>query len=124
MDTSRKKSFDSSRHETTGQTTGQKIDNSERRRIGRIVHDERGNASLAWGDAPADYRRPVLEIESESSGLAIQKAPRTFDPYACATPAEKKKTAAAGPRKDLRKLSEWIKMMRELEERKRRGEVE
>ena len=98
--------------------------NSERRRIGRIVHDERGNASLDWRDAPADYRRPVLEIESESRGLAIQKAPRTFDPYACATAPEPKKAAAAGPRKDLRKLSEWIKMMRELEERKRRGETE
>jgi hypothetical protein len=120
METSRKKSFDSGRHETAGQAMG----NSERRRIGRIVHDERGNASLDWRDAPADYRRPVLEIESESSGLAIQKAPRTFDPYACATPPEQKKTAAAGPRKDLRKLSEWIKMMRELEERKRRGETE
>jgi hypothetical protein len=31
---------------------------------------------------------------------------------------------STGPRKDLRKLSEWIKMMRDLEERKRRGEVE
>src|SRR5260370_31167340 len=120
METSRKKSFDSGRHATTGQTTG----NGERRRIGRIVHDERGNATLDWRDAPADYRRPVLEIESESSGVAIQKAPRTFDPYACTTPPEQKKTAAAGPRKDLRKLSEWIKMMRELEERKRRGETE
>ena len=120
METSRKKSFDSGRHETTGQTAG----NNERRRIGRIVHDDRGNASLAWWDAPADYRRPVLEIESESSGLAIQKPTRTFDPYACATPPEPKKAAAAGPRKDLRKLSEWIKMMRELEERKRRGETE
>jgi hypothetical protein len=116
METSRKKSFDSGRHQTTGQTMGQTMGNSERRRI--------GNASLDWRDAPADYRRPVLEIESESSGLAIQKAPRTFDPYACATPPELKKTAAAGPRKDLRKLSEWIKMMRDLEERKRRGEVE
>jgi hypothetical protein len=120
MDTSRKKSFDSDRHETRGQAMG----NSERRRIGRIVHDERGNASLDWRDAPADYRRPVLEIESESSGLAIQKAPRTFDPYACATPPGPKKAAAAGPRKDLRKLSEWIKLMRDLEERKRRGEAE
>ncbi len=125
METSRKKSFDGGRHETTSQTTGQKkTENSERRRIGRIVHDERGNARLDWWDAPADYRRPVLEIESESHGLANQKAPRTFDPYACATPPEQKKTAAAGPRKDLRKLSEWIKMMRELEERKRRGEEE
>ena len=84
METSRKKSFDSGHHQTMGQTMG----NSERRRIGRIVHDERGNASLDWRDAPADYRRPVLEIESESHGLANQKAPRTFDPYACATPPE------------------------------------
>jgi hypothetical protein len=120
METSRKKSFVSERHEAAAP----KMDNSERRRIGRIVHDDRGNASLSWWDAPADYVRPVLEIESESSGLAIQKAPRTFDPYACATPVEKKKTVAAEPRKDLRKLSEWIKMMRELEERKRQGEVE
>jgi hypothetical protein len=120
METSRKKSFVSERHEAAAP----KMDNSERRRIGRVVHDERGNASLAWWDAPADYVRPVLEIESEPSGLAIQKAPRTFDPYACATPVEQKKTVAAGPRKDLRKLSEWIKMMRELEERKRQGEAE
>ena len=124
METSRKKSFDSGRNEAPGQTMGQTMGNSERRRIGRIVHDERGNASLDWRDAPANYRRPVLEIESEASGLAIQKAPRTFDPYACATPPEPKKAAAAGPRKDLRKLSEWIKLMRDLEERKRRGEVE
>jgi len=119
MDTSRKKSFDSGRHETAGQTMG----NNEWRRIGRIVHDERGNARLDWWDAPADYRRPVLEIESEPHGLAIQKAPQTFDPYARATPPEPSNKASA-PRKDLRKLSEWIKMMRDLEERKRRGEVE
>jgi hypothetical protein len=119
METSRKKSFDGGRHETAGQTMG----NSERRRIGRIVHDERGNASLDWSDAPADYRRPVLEIESESHGLAVQKAPVTFDPYARATPPAPS-SKASGPKKDLRKLSEWIKMMRELEERKRRGEAE
>jgi hypothetical protein len=119
METSRKKSFVSDRHEAAGQATG-----NERRRIGRIVHDDRGNARLDWWDAPADYHRPVLEIESESSGPAAQKTPRTFDPYACATPVEQNKATAAGPRKDLRKLSEWIKMMRELEERKRQGEVE
>ena len=112
MDTSRKKSFGTN-------TSG----NNERRRVGRIVHDDRGNATLDWWDAPADYHRPVLEIEADSHGLAIQKAPRTFDPYACAKPQERS-DKAQGPRKDLRKLSEWIKMMRELEERKRRGEVE
>jgi hypothetical protein len=114
MDNSRKKSFGWERQATT--TT------AERRRIGRIVHDDRGNKTVDWHDAPADYKRTVLEVEAESHGLAIQKAPRNFDPYARATPVEAKKDT--GPRKDLRKLSEWIKMMRELEERKLKGEME
>jgi hypothetical protein len=97
--------------------------NNERRRIGRIVHDDRGNARLDWWDAPADYKRPVLEIAGEDSNLALQKAPRTFDPYACTTPKEPTNKASKPP-KDLRKLSEWIKLMRELEERKARGEAE
>jgi len=95
---------------------------TERRRIARIVHDDRGNATVSYYDAPSDYKRQVLELESEPGALAIQKVPRTFDPYECATLPEPRK--ATGPKKDLKKLSEWIKMMRDLEERKRRGEVE
>jgi hypothetical protein len=114
MDNSRKKSFAAERQTATT--------SAERRRIGRIVHDDRGNKTVDWHDAPADYKRTVLEVEAEARGLAIQKAPRTFDPYACATPVESKKDT--GTRKDLRKLSEWIKMMRELEERKLKGEME
>jgi len=89
----------------------------ERRRIGRIVHDDRGNASVDWLNAPKDYRREVLELADAPGVLALEKAPRTFNPYECVKLPEPKKSAA--PRKDLRKLSEWIKMMRELEERKR-----
>jgi hypothetical protein len=89
----------------------------ERRRIGRIVHDDRGNASVDWRNAPSDHERQIFEIEEEPGVLSLKKAPRTFDPYASATLPERQKTMA--PRKDLRKLSEWIKMMRELEERKR-----
>jgi hypothetical protein len=114
MDNSSKKSFTSERQTATT--------SAERRRIGRIVHDDRGNKTVDWHDAPSDYTRTVLEVESASKGLAIQKAPRTFDPYACATPVEPKKNTDA--RKDLRKLSEWIKMMRDLEERKLKGEME
>jgi len=114
MQHSRKKSFDSDRNAAPA--------SAERRRIGRIVHDDRGNKTVDWRDAPADYKRQVLEVESEAGALAVQKAPRTFDPYACATPVESKKSTE--PRKDLRKLSEWIKMMRELEERKLKGEAE
>jgi hypothetical protein len=95
---------------------------TERRRIGRIVHDDRGNASVDWHDAPSDYERPVFEIDDEPGVLSIQKAPRSFNPYERTTPREPKKAAA--PRKDLKKLSEWIKMMRDLEERKRNGELE
>ncbi len=114
--------MDNSRKKSLAADVGAAPASAERQRIARIVHDDRGNKTVDWLDAPADYRRTVLEIEGESHGLAIQKAPRTFDPYARATPVETKK--AAGPRKDLRKLSEWIKMMRDLEERKRKGEVE
>lgn len=112
MDTFRKKSA------ATADTAAA---DTERRRIARIVHDDRGNATVNYYDAPSDYKRPVLEIESAPGRLAIQKAPRTFNPYECATPPEPKK--AAGPKKDLKKLSEWIKMMRDLEEKKRKGEI-
>jgi hypothetical protein len=115
MDTSRKKPLATARQSSD-------VTETERRRIGRIVHDDRGNASVDWRDAPPDYKRQVLEIESEPKTLAIQKAPPTFDPYSCGTLPEPKKAVA--PKKDLKKLSEWIKLMRELEERKRRGEME
>lgn len=93
---------------------------AERRRIGRVVHDERGNASVSWRDAPADHKRHVLEVLGEGS-LSL-KSDETFDPYA-RPKAEAKARVPSGNtmRTDLRKLSEWIKLMRELEERKRNG---
>jgi hypothetical protein len=120
MDNSRKKSSAADRH-SAPEAQAHGSSGPERRRVGRIVHDDRGNASVNWHDAPADYRRQVLEIESEEHGrgLQLQTKPRSFDPYASADAREPKKAAAP---KDLRKLGEWIKMMRELEERKRKGE--
>jgi hypothetical protein len=91
---------------------------AQRRRVGRVVHDDRGNASVSWRDAPKDFERPVLEVLGES-GLAI-KTDDSCDPYASRPAARKSGGAAA--RTDLRKLSEHIKKMRELEARKRRGE--
>jgi hypothetical protein len=78
---------------------------TERRRIGTVVHDDRGNASVSWRDAPADYERPGLSVKHEES----------YDPYA----RRETRKGGAGKRTDLRKLSEWIKQMRELEARKR-----
>jgi len=97
------------------------VSDAKRRRIGRIVHDDRGNGSVNWQDAPTGYKRQVFELEDPPRALAIQKSPRTFNPYETAVLPELKKPA--GPKKDLKKLSEWIKMMRDLEERKRRGEL-
>jgi hypothetical protein len=91
---------------------------AQRRRVGRVVHDDRGNASVSWRDAPKDYARPVLEVLGEP-GLSI-KSEDSCDPYARRLGT--RKSGGTGARTDLRKLSEHIKKMRELEARKRRGE--
>ncbi len=98
----------------------QDVPASERRRIGMVVHDDRGNASVDWRDAPSDYERPVLEVLG-NPGLSI-KHDETFDPYARRTARQPGGGAkSVTTRTDLRRLSEWIKMMRELEARKREG---
>jgi hypothetical protein len=112
MENSRKKALQVARTDSFG-------GDAERRRVSRIVHDDRGNASVDWLDAPSDYHRQVFEIEGEPGALSVQQRPRTFNPYECSTVPEPKKAMA--PKKDLRKLSEWIKMMRDLEEKKRTG---
>ena len=120
MDLSHKKTFTPRRSEVT--------EPAERRRVARIVHDDRGNASVKWHDAPSDYRRQVLELQADehrAGELSIEVAPQSFDPYSrnrLPEPPKKKPTGAPG-RTDLRKLSEWIKMMREREELKAKGEV-
>ena len=88
----------------------------ERRRIATVVHDDRGNASVKWGAASAEQERPVLEVLSDHS-LAVNTEEASYDPYARTRPRK----TNGGKRTDLRKLSEWIKQMRELEERKRNG---
>jgi hypothetical protein len=118
MDNSRKKQPVPVGHDQPNRATA--VD-TERRRIGRIVHDERGNASVDWHDAPSDYQRTKLEIAENPGPLSIQ-TPQTFNPYERTTVRDPK--AGNTTRKDLRKLSEWIKQMRELEERKRNADEE
>ena len=106
----------------TGPIPPDALPDAERRRIGTVVHDDRGNASVRWDDAPADYQRPVLELARDSAAAPTPE--EGVNPYA---PAVTRGTRSAATstgnttRTDLRKLSEWIKMMRELEERKRNG---
>jgi len=106
---------------------------NDRRRLGRIVHDDRGNASVEWHDAPSDFERQKFEVESATGTFRRLKPPdglsvegqNNFDPYASSRPVEPKSSkSGATSRTDLRKLSEWIKMKRELEERKLRGDTD
>jgi hypothetical protein len=115
---------------------------NERRRVGTIVHDDRGNASVEWHAAAADEERPVLEVLGEGRGntsverhaasvdkeqsvlevlgegrLTLKSEEISYDPYS----SNRTRQRGSGKRTDLRKLSEWIKKMRELEERKRNG---
>jgi hypothetical protein len=110
---------------------------SERRRIGQIVHDDRGAASIEWHDAPLDHVRQKLEIEdTRASGRGDSKLrggltlevhnDDTFNPYDRSPDTFAGRPGSAnGPKtgkRDLKKLSEWLKMMRALEERKKDDE--
>jgi hypothetical protein len=105
--------------------TSQAVPEAERRRIGQVAHDERGNAFLNWRDAPADHERPVLEILGEGS-LGSANHDISYDPYARTRAAREsaplRKPTGGTTRTDLRRLSEHIKLMRALEERRRNGE--
>jgi hypothetical protein len=88
----------------------------ERRRLSRVRHDDRGNAYVEWVDAPvAQVERPKLEIQREPWDAAHDAC----DPYSNAAGIARR--TGNTTRTNLRQLSEWIKMMRELEERKRTG---
>lgn len=89
---------------------------ANRRRLGRVMHDERGNAFLTWHDAPADEKRHVLEVLGDPK-LKV-KAEESYDPYARRDARTAAAATTSSKPKDLRKLGEWIKMMRELEARK------
>jgi hypothetical protein len=102
------------------QGTTAAVSDAERRRIGLVVHDDRGQASVEWRDAPDDYQRPVLEVLGNPQ-LAL-KTEESYDPYARHTATYPRTGPGSTSRTDLRKLSEWIKMKRELDERKQRDE--
>ena len=113
--------MDASTKKIDGAEHSQQDSTGERRRLSRIRHDDRGNAYVEWVDAPADLiSRPKLEIQGGSGELHLDTERSAYNPYANATGAARK--TGNTTRTDLRKLSEWIKMMRELEERKRNGE--
>ena len=72
---------------------------------------------VEWRAAPANKERLVFEVQGVQDRLTLRNDETSYDPYARARPTK----GGRGTRTDLRKLSEWIKMMREFEERRRNG---
>ena len=112
--------MDATTKKIDGAQCSQQDGTGERRRLSRIRHDDRGNAYVEWIDAPAELvERPKLEIQRDPGHLQVETERSAYNPYANASGVARK--SGNTTRTDLRKLSEWIKMMRQLEERKRGG---
>ena len=105
-----------------------------RHKLGRVEHDERGNARMEWAlmpeNATPEERVVLALLEEPDSGGGAGKPPpvaraarAAFQPYGGGTPfAPAEPEAAPRKPKDLRKLGEWLKMTRELEARRKNGE--
>jgi hypothetical protein len=102
---------------------------AEPRRPGQGVRDARRSAEQARHSSPP--KRLPLALEDASAparyakvrgGLEVQfiHLEEGCDPYH--RPFSPQRPRRASPQRDLHKLSEWIKMMREREKKKRRGE--
>jgi hypothetical protein len=99
-----------------------------RRRLGRIVHDERGQASMEWERVEPDERgtspRLALSLVDDPAptarSLRLSSANQGVDPYdrGIETTAER----AVHPRRrpgDLRQLDAWIRQRRAVEANRR-----
>jgi hypothetical protein len=106
---------------------------ANRRRVSQIVHDERGNARVEWidaGFAGQPLERAPLTIEptparGENARLTVERVRSSgFDPYARVGGAHVPEPKKPVGKRDLRKLGEWIKLKRELEEKKTQDDPE
>ena len=101
-----------------------------RRRLGRIVHDERGQASVEWERLDGDEARAprvALSIVEDSSptarSLRLSSMAGGVNPYDRGV--EMRRAGGDGkPRKpaDLRKLDAWIKQRRAVEALRKQNE--
>jgi hypothetical protein len=113
---------------TNDNSNGKPPQATNRRRASQIVHDDRGNARVEWievGRAGVELERAPLTIESspargESAKLSVERhRAGGFDPYARVGSGPKlPEPKKVQGKRDLRKLGEWIKLKRELDERK------
>ncbi len=100
---------------------------ANRRRVSQIVHDERGNARVEWidaGYAGEPLERTPLSLEPApqrgiKTPLAVERGRAAgFDPYQRVGKAGVPEPARPPGKRDLRALGEWIKLKRELDERR------
>jgi hypothetical protein len=90
------------------------------------VHDDRGNARVEWIDVGVGValERAPLTIEStpargDGAKLSVERTRAGgFDPYARVGAAHIPAPTKPPGKRDLRRLGEWIKLKRELDERK------
>jgi hypothetical protein len=118
---------------TDDNSNGKPPQAANRRRASQIVHDDRGNARVEWidaGYAGVELERAPLTIEStpargENAKLAVErKRSGGFDPYARVGAAHIPEAKKPQGKRDLRKLGEWIKLKRELDERKAQNDTD
>ena len=112
---------------TDNNSNGKPPQAANRRRASQIVHDDRGNARVEWidaGFAGVELERAPLSIQTtpargDNAKLSVErKRSSGFDPYARVGAAHVPEPKKPQGKRDLRKLGEWIKLKRELDERK------
>lgn len=100
-----------------------------RRRLGRIVHDERGQASVEWERLDGDEARAprvALAIVEDASptarSLRLSSAAGGVNPYDRGVEARRDGGGKARSPADLRKLDAWIKQRRAVEALRKQNE--
>lgn len=105
------------------QTAGPASVEFPRRRLGRIVHDERGQASMEWervtpGERDAPKRVALSIVEDESPTARMQRLSSSatgVNPYDRGIETRAQRADRARRPSDMRKLDEWIRQKRAVE---------
>lgn len=101
-----------------------------RRRLGRIVHDERGRASMEWeridpGERDAPPRVPLAIVEDPSPtarSMRLSSSGHGVDPYDRGVENRRESGSRARGPADLRQLDAWIRQRRAVEANRRSGD--